>query len=45
MKNSVFELQFNREKALLTSLVLTGDPERANLIKTDKGLCEICPTL
>ena len=45
MKNDIFDLQFNEEKGLLTSLVLSRDPEGANFIKNGHGLCEIHSTL
>lgn len=45
MKNDIFELQFDAQKGLLTSVVLSQDPERANFIKTGRGLAEIHSTL
>ena len=45
MKNSVFELEFNKEKGTLTSLYLVGDGEHADFIKDGRGLCEIHATL
>lgn len=45
MKNDIFDLQFDEGKGLLTSLVLSRDPEGANFIKNGHGLCEIHSTL
>ena len=45
MKNDIMEVEFDQEKGLLTSLIFTKDPERANFIKTGRGLGEIHTTL
>ena len=45
MKNDILEVEFDHEKGLLTSLVFTKDPERANFIKAGRGLGEIHTTL
>lgn len=40
MKNSVFDIQFDEKKGLLTSLILYNDEEKANFIKEGRGLAE-----
>ncbi len=41
MKNGVFEIGFDKETGLLTSLSLVGDPEKANFVKKGRGLFEL----
>ena len=45
MKNGIFEIEFDSERGILTSLVALGDPERANFIKSGRGLGELHPML
>ena len=44
MKNDIFEIEFDKERGTLVSLVLGGDPAHANFIKEGKGLLEIHDT-
>ena len=41
MKNGIFDVGFDKEKGLLISLSLVGDPENANFIKKGRGLFEL----